>query len=649
MGHRLITKGSFHPFEDLIDGDFVYVDKTALACDLAKEHAAYLLTRPRRMGKSTFLSTLKHLFMNGTQGCEGLDCFKKWSDPWRYFVFNFSWNNLNPSSAEDLRSSIVSSLTSYTDYFGITLPADRKFGDILKFFFRECVNKLCDETFLKEHRELSDGDRPFNPQKIVLLIDEYDAPLTNHLGNPLVFEELRQVYTELFSTIEDLNFRFVFITGITSYAQSSIFSSANQFINLSLDPRFATCCGYTLSEIEHYFVPELHHACEVLNISHESLIRQLRFHYAGYLFSDEANEDHAHIRVFSPVSVSMFLSAPQRTFRPYWSITGAASALLFHMLSLCSSKITKLLIDKVFDTENMQAQEHQELEEHQGLEAYLDSRFPFFCLDIGESEHVNDGTEHLLELNISDLSLLISSVESINAYNAILFLLQSGYLSIKTVKGCTAYLVITNYEVAYTLAYLLTQTFDEDTKTENCHDKRFIKAFNQDDSVFSVLHRGGMDLVKFIDSWLSDAPWEFFLSTAQDNQITSLFYLELLNLRVPTQRKVYLAKDRAAIVIYKEVDDKNVIDTVIEFQIAKQEDSILDKLQDGAVQLIERRYDLNVSTTDTNRYCVVISTKLRQVGALAKIDSNDKHIIIYQSPLFKGDGSRTNSKTMERR
>ena len=72
-----------------------------------------------------------------------------------------------------------------------------------------------------------------------------------------------------------------------------------------------------------------------------------------------------------------------------------------------------------------------------------------------------------------------------------------------------------------------------------------------------------MNLVKFIDSWLSDAPWEFFLSTAQDNQITYLFYLELLNLRVPTQRKVYLAKDRAAIVIYKEVDDKNVIDTVI--------------------------------------------------------------------------------------
>lgn len=451
------------------------------------------------------------------------------------------------------------------------------------------------------------------------------------MGNPLVFEELRQVYTELFSTIEDLNFRFVFITGITSYAQSSIFSSANQFINLSLAPRFATCCGYTLSEIEHYFVPELHHACEVLNISHESLIRQLRFHYAGYLFSGEANEDHAHIRVFSPVSVSMFLNAPQRKFRPYWSITGAASALLFHMLSLTSSKITKLLIDKVFDTENMQAQEHHE------LEAYLDSRLPFFCLDIGESEHVNNGTEHLLELNISDLYLNVSSVESINAYNAILFLLQSGYLSIKKVKGCTAYLVITNYEVAYTLAYFLTQTFDEDTKTENCHAERFIKAFNQDDSVFSMIHRGGMDLVKFIDSWLSDAPWECFLSTAHENQISYLFYLELLNLRVPTQRKVYLSKDRAAIVIYKEVDDKNVIDTVIEFQIAKQEDSILDKLQDGAVQLIERRYDLNVSTTDTKRYCVVISTELRQVGALAKIYSNDKHIIVYQSPLFKGD------------
>lgn len=634
MEPRLITKGAFQPFDDLINGDYVYVDKTALACDLAKEREAYLLTRPRRMGKSTFLSTLKHLFMNGTQGCEGLDCFNKWSDPWRYFVFHFSWSNCTPSSAEDLKSSILSSLTTYTDYFGITLPEDRKFCDILKFFFRECVNKLCDESFLKEHRELSDGDRPFNPKKVVLLIDEYDAPLTKNLGKPVLCDELREVYVDLFSTIKDLNFRFVFITGISAYAQTSIFSGANQFINISFDQRFATCCGYTRSEIEHYFDAELHHAEEVLNISRETLVNKLRFHYDGYLFSDEADVDHDHHRVFSPVSVSMFLNAPQRKFRPYWSVTGALSTFLFQMLSLCSSEITKLLIDKVFDTENMQTQEHQV------LESYLDSRFPFFWLDIGESEHANDGIENLLEINIIDLSLNITSVKSINAYNAILFLFQSGYLSIKKVKGCTAYLGITNYEVAYTLAYLLTKKIDDDDdgETENHHAEHFIESFNQNDNVFSIIHRGGMALVKLIDGWLNDAPWEFFLSSVYENQITYLIYLELLIVRVPTQREVCSAKGRADIVIYKEVEDQKVIETVIEFKLAKQEDNILDKLQDGSVQLIERRYGLNASTTYPKRYCVVISTELRQVGAIAEIDSNDKQIMIYQSPFLDGDG-----------
>ncbi|WP_281709743.1 PD-(D/E)XK nuclease domain-containing protein [Anaerobiospirillum succiniciproducens] len=147
-----------------------------------------------------------------------------------------------------------------------------------------------------------------------------------------------------------------------------------------------------------------------------------------------------------------------------------------------------------------------------------------------------------------------------------------------------------------------------------------------------------MALVKLIDGWLNDAPWEFFLSSVYENQITYLIYLELLIVRVPTQREVCSAKGRADIVIYKEVEDQKVIETVIEFKLAKQEDNILDKLQDGSVQLIERRYGLNASTTYPKRYCVVISTELRQVGAIAEIDSNDKQIMIYQSPFLDGDG-----------
>ena len=147
-------------------------------------------------------------------------------------------------------------LDGWALYFGFEIPTNKQLDWRLVFFFEACIAKLKDEEFLAAHPELKDGDRPFCSDRVVLLIDEYDAPLSRNLDNPELFEQLLPIYTSIFSTIKSLScFRTVFITGVSSYSQTSIFSGANQFINISLDSDYATCCGYTREEIEHYFAP----------------------------------------------------------------------------------------------------------------------------------------------------------------------------------------------------------------------------------------------------------------------------------------------------------------------------------------------------------------------------------------------------------
>ncbi len=107
MDQRFITDGTLTSFEDFIAGKYVYVDKTKFACELANTEGAYLLTRPRRMGKSTMVLTLEYLFSKGTVGTEGLYCHEHWPVKERYFVMHLNWSNIKSDSKEDFTFHIV--------------------------------------------------------------------------------------------------------------------------------------------------------------------------------------------------------------------------------------------------------------------------------------------------------------------------------------------------------------------------------------------------------------------------------------------------------------------------------------------------------------------------------------------------------------
>ncbi|MDO4676944.1 MAG: AAA family ATPase, partial [Anaerobiospirillum succiniciproducens] len=313
MTMRYITAGKIMSFDDLIDKNTVYVDKTRPVCEMASTNAHFLLTRPRRMGKSTLVHTLEYLFSKGTVGTEGLYCHEHWPEPNRYFVFHFDWSKCVPSSVEQFEHKVGLYLNKYASYFGISIPQNESVAYRLECLIELCLTKLKDEAFLAAHPELKEGDRPFCSDSVVLLIDEYDAPLSRNLDNPEVFEQLLPIYTDILATIKSLPcFRTVFMTGVCSFCRESIFSIANQFIDISLDSDYATCCGYTSEEIEHYFDPELKKAQEVTNLSHNELLKAMSYFYDGYSFSENPSKQE---RVFSPVSVSLFLRDPEEGFR----------------------------------------------------------------------------------------------------------------------------------------------------------------------------------------------------------------------------------------------------------------------------------------------------------------------------------------------
>ena len=212
MTMRIITTGENSSFAQLIDKNTVYVDKTRPVCEMASTNAQYLLTRPRRMGKSTLVDTLEYLFSKGTVGTEGLYCHEHWPDPNRYFVFHFDWSKSDTSSVDDFKQNLNEELDDWASYFGFEIPTNKRLARRFEFLIKASIAKLKDEEFLAAHPELKDGDRPFCSDRVVLLIDEYDAPLSRNLDSPELFEQLLPIYTSIFSTIKSLScFRTVFI------------------------------------------------------------------------------------------------------------------------------------------------------------------------------------------------------------------------------------------------------------------------------------------------------------------------------------------------------------------------------------------------------------------------------------------------------
>lgn len=280
-------------FTALRQSNAVYVDKTPLIHQLAAAPGGVFLSRPPRFGKSLLLSTLASLFEFGLRDFGGLAIESLWADKKTYDVVRLDFSSLK---------------------------GFRNAGEFSEQFRRHLCTEFSRAGFQpkgssNDLADLDDWMRELPSLSLVLLIDEYDAPLGSLLNRPELFRAVRSEMSRLFACLKSNSgvFRFLLLTGVTKFSCTSIFSDLNNLRDITLSPKFGTLLGYTEEEIRRDFMPYLKDAAETLEISEEQLVGELRDCYGGFCFDMRASK-----KVFCPESVLSFLKHPRQGFVNYW-------------------------------------------------------------------------------------------------------------------------------------------------------------------------------------------------------------------------------------------------------------------------------------------------------------------------------------------
>ena len=289
-----------YSFEELIRGNFLYVDKTEYIWNMVRPATAgYFLSRPRRFGKSLTVSTLKAVFQGKKELFKGLAIYDKPYDWKRYPVIHLDMNGLDFSSEDELESSLCDLVTEAAASHELTLELANAAS-----MFRVLINRLAEQ------------------EQVVILVDEYDKPILNNLNKPhaqKILDKLKVFYSVIkaFESKE----RFVFVTGVSKFCHVSLFSDLNNLTDISMHRDYAAMFGYTQSELEHYFSDRIEATAQAQKVSVEELKRKLKAWYDGYCF-EETSET-----VYNPVSIAKFFENDGK-FDNYWFATGTPSFLM---------------------------------------------------------------------------------------------------------------------------------------------------------------------------------------------------------------------------------------------------------------------------------------------------------------------------------
>jgi hypothetical protein len=276
------------------------VDKTEIIHRMITGGRIYFLSRPRRFGKSLLVSTLEAIFQGRKELFEGLSIYDKWDWTQPYPVVTIDWAWINHSTPEEMKESLVSYLKEVAESYQITLETESAI---------DCFRKLIKTLYNKTGKT-----------KVVILIDEYDKPITAHLSDDGLI--LMQTAVHDFYQVmkgADKYLKFVFLTGVSKFSGLSIFSALNNPQDITLREDYAAICGYTQEELESDFSEYIDRAAEHLKMTKEYLLDQIRYWYNGYTWDGET-------AVYNPFSTMHFFE--DRRFSNYWFSTGTPSFLI---------------------------------------------------------------------------------------------------------------------------------------------------------------------------------------------------------------------------------------------------------------------------------------------------------------------------------
>ncbi len=351
----------------------LYVDKTELVYALASQPGKFFLTRPRRFGKSLLVSTFESLFRHGLRDFQGLAIEKLWKDAGEYRVARLDFSEIREfASEEEFEKDFCALLASEFGRLGFCFDPDN--------------------TILDIHIQLSDWLKTLPLGSLVVLVDEYDAPLTACMENAALFQAVRSELSTFYAVVKanDQAIRFLFVTGITRFG-----TGLNTLSDITLDEKYGTLLGFTRDEVERCFGGFLDRAAEVLKTGRKELMRSLTAHYGGWCFDEKAAS-----RVFAPWPLLRFFGYPENGFQNYWFASGGSA---------------------------------------RGVARYFRNPEHASPLCFGSGKRLSlESLEHVSIDHLNDLALLT----------------QAGYFTIGRVEGRTASLEYPNQDVAQSMARL---------------------------------------------------------------------------------------------------------------------------------------------------------------------------------------------------
>ena len=301
-------------FKVLRNDRYLYVDKTEYLFRLVQSGRVYFLSRPRRFGKSLFLSTLEAYFLGQKELFTKLYLEKAEEEQaefeqraaWEaYPVLYLDFNTGNYIESDELGMNLNGHLCKWEKLYGVE-PSEQNFA----LRFAGVITRACQQT----------------GKQVVILVDEYDKPLLQTMGvNETLNEQYRNTLKAFYSVIKtcDQYIRFAFLTGVTKFSKISIFSDLNNLRDISMEKQYAGICGITQAELEANFQPEIQTLASEQDLTYQQTVTTLKQWYDGYCFSPAGDN------MYNPFSVlNAFV---KERFGSYWFSTGTPTFLVNYL------------------------------------------------------------------------------------------------------------------------------------------------------------------------------------------------------------------------------------------------------------------------------------------------------------------------------
>lgn len=326
-------------FSRIREEGYLYVDKTSYIDEMSKQGTFYFLARPRRFGKSLFLDTLSHYFQGHRDLFNGLEIDRLQPEEWtEYPVLHFNMSGSNFQKPDDLKSLLANQLSDYKREYTLEYP-DSEIPDN----FRRLIKAICEKT----------------GEKVVILIDEFDAPLSSAIGKPELQESYREQLQGFYSVLKNLDnhIRFCMLTGVTRYGKVSVFNGLNNLNDITFDDRYAAVCGITKDELHKYYKEGVEALAKKKETTVEETFELLKFHYDGYHFSSGL------LDIYNPFSINHAMQRGE--ISNYWCQSGVPTIL------------SKSLLQHDFDVEKLRGMAVSE-DELSNLSMHALSPVPLF-------------------------------------------------------------------------------------------------------------------------------------------------------------------------------------------------------------------------------------------------------------------------------